>query len=156
MNFSVAIRLAGHNRPTPAAVFVAPFGTAGYPVVRAFLDSSEAGRGPFLAGDRVIRVGATDLATDQLRNRRRAGRLVARPPRGGVEIERDSHRVTVSAQRPAQQPVSYYADLLLSACDAAAAILILTRAKAGRSVVALFYACATWSLLHVAKFDAPG
>lgn len=154
----VAVRLAGHNRPTPPAVFVNPFGTAGYPVVRAFLDSSETGRGPFLAGDRVIRVGATDLSgAGQLHFFTavqdawwRAGRTVE------FEIERDSHSMSVSAQRPTHQPVSYYADLLLSACDAAAAILILTRAKASRSVVALFYACATWSLLHVAKFDAPG
>ncbi|MFI5232325.1 MAG: adenylate/guanylate cyclase domain-containing protein [Gemmatimonadales bacterium] len=156
--FCVGVRVAGHDRPAPPPMFVNPFGTAGYPVIRAFLDSSDAGRGPFRLGDRVIRVGQTDLSgAGQLRFFSsvedawwRAGRAVE------FEIERDEHIMTVTAQRPDHRPVGYYADLLTSAADAAAAILILTRAKSSRSVTALFYACATWSLLHVAKVDAPG
>lgn len=155
--FCVAIRLAGHDKPTPPAVFVNPFATSGYPVVRAFLDSSVTGRGPFVAGDRIIRIGQADLAgAGQLRFYIEsqsawwhAGRTVE------FEIERDARHMTVSEQRPEGQPVGYYGDLLVSAGDAAAAILILTRAKSNRSVIALFYACATWSLLHVAKVDAP-
>jgi class 3 adenylate cyclase len=155
--FYVTVRLVGHGKPAPPAIFVNPFGTSGYPVVRAFLDSSVAGRGPFETGDRIIRAGQTDLkGAGQLRFYTeyqdawwRAGRTVQ------FEIEREAHQMTVTARRPAGQPVSFYADLIGSAGYAAAAILILTRAKSSRSVIGLFYACALWSLLHVARVDAP-
>ena len=156
--FCAGMHVAGHDRPTPPDVFVNAFGAAGYPVVRSFTDSSAAGRGPFLAGDRVVRVGTTDLSgAGQLRFYRavqdawwHAGSTV------GFDIERDGAHMAVTAQRPARQPGSYYPTLLLSVGFGAAAILILTRAKSSRSVVALFYACAIWSLLNVVKFDAEG
>ena len=156
--FCAAMHFVGRNRPTPFDVFVNAFGTAGYPIVQSFTDSSTAGRGPFVAGDRVLRVGTTDLlGTGQLRFYQvvqdawwHADRTVS------FDIERDGARMTVTAQRPDRHPVRYLPTILGSIGFGAAAILILTRAKSSRSVVALFYATAIWSLLFMVKFSAPG